>query len=89
MVKIDKDGITKTADCELTKKEAYAVAEFIDCKLLDYIRSDTDIDSIGWLRHIVHAYEKMCAASGFVGLTDSFTTRLPDFPLIDLTDDGK
>ena len=70
MVRIDKDGITKTADCELSKKEAYAVAEFIDCNLLDYIRSDTNIDSMGWLRHIVHAYEKMCEASGFVGLTE-------------------
>lgn len=70
MVKIDKDGITQTANCELTKKEAYAVAEFIDCNLLDYIRSDTDIDSMEWLRNIVHAYEKMCKASGFVGLTE-------------------
>ena len=57
-------------DCKLTKKEAYAVAEFIVCNLLDYIRSDTDIDSMEWLRNIVHAYEKMCKASGFVGLTE-------------------
>lgn len=70
MVKIDENGITIKEACELTKKEAYAVAEFIDCNLLDYIRSDTDIDSMGWLRSIVHAYEKMCAASGFAGLTE-------------------
>lgn len=57
--------------CELTKKEAFAVAEFIDCNLLDYIRSDTDIDSMAWLKSVVHAYEKMCKASGFVGLTES------------------
>lgn len=60
----------KNPVAELTEKEAYAVAEFIDCNLLDYIRSDTDVDSMGWLRHIVHAYEKMCKASGFVGLTE-------------------
>lgn len=60
----------KEPGAELTKKEAYAVAEFIDCNLLDYIRSDTDIDSMGWLRHVVHAYEKMCKASGYVGLTE-------------------
>lgn len=71
MVKIDKDGITQTANCELTKKEAYAVAEFINCNLLDYIRSDTDVDSIDWLKSILHAYEKMCKASGFVGLTEN------------------
>ena len=57
--------------CTLTPKEAYAVAEFIDCNLLGYIRSDTDIDSMDWLKSIVHAYEKMCKASGFVGLTES------------------
>lgn len=59
-----------TMDCKLTKKEAYAVAEFIDCNLLDYIRSDTDVDSMDWLKDILHAYEKMCKASGFCGLTE-------------------
>ncbi len=71
MVKIDENGVTIKEACELTKKEAYAVAEFIDCNLLDYIRSDTDIDSMEWLKSVVHAYEKMCKASGFVGLTES------------------
>lgn len=46
MVKIDGNGITKTADCELTKKEAYAVADFIDGNLFGAIRNDTEIDSM-------------------------------------------
>ena len=71
MIVIDENGITIKEACELTKKEAYAVAKFIDCNLLNYIHSDTDIDSMGWLRNVVHAYEKMCKASGFVGLTES------------------
>ena len=70
MLKIDENGMTHTADCELNKDESYAVAEFIDCNLLDYIRSDTDIDSMEWLRNILHAYEKMCKTSGYVGLTE-------------------
>lgn len=28
---------------DLTKDEAYSLAEFIDMQLLDYIREDTDI----------------------------------------------
>ena len=56
---------------ELTKNEAYAVCNFIDCNLYDTIRNDTEIDSIGWLRNILHAYEKLCAFSGYVGLTES------------------
>lgn len=59
----------ETAHC--LKKEAFAVAEFIDCNLFDYIRNDTDVDSIGWLRNVLHAYEKMCKANGFVGLTEN------------------
>jgi hypothetical protein len=70
-----KKGIIMKSDkkpvAELTEKEAYAVAVFIDRNLLDYIRSDTDIDSMDWLKSILHAYEKMCKASGFVGLTES------------------
>lgn len=56
--------------CSLTKKEAYAIAEFIDCNLIDNIRNDTEIDSIEWLRNILHAYEKACKASGYVGPTE-------------------
>ena len=67
----DNGDITATRDCSLSKKEAFAVAEFIDCNLFDYIRNDTDVDSIGWLRNVLRAYEKMCKASGFVGLTEN------------------
>ena len=56
--------------CVLTKDEAYAVAEFIDQNLFDAIRNDTDWDSLYALRNLIHAYEKMCMASGFVGLTE-------------------
>ena len=70
-VKIDKDCVTITPECSLTKDEAYAVAEFIDGNLYDYIRNDEEIDSMQWLRNILHAYEKMRAASGYVGTTES------------------
>ena len=70
-VKIGKDCVTITPECSLTKDEAYAVAEFISDNLFDYIRNDTDIDSVQWLRNVVHAYEKMCNASGYVGTTES------------------
>ena len=55
---------------ELTPDEAFAVAEFIDMNLVDYIRTDTDMDSIQWLRNIIHGYEKLCKHSGYVGLTE-------------------
>ena len=55
---------------ELTKDEAYAVANFIDTWLFQAIRDDADIDSMTWLRNLIHAYEKMCKDSGYVGLTD-------------------
>ena len=54
----------------LTKNEAYSLAEFIDMNLIQFIRNDPDIDSLQWLRNMVHAYEALCAYSGFVGLTD-------------------
>ena len=50
---------------DLTKGEAYAVAELIDMNLLDTIRNDTDIDSMLWLRRIVHAFEKLCKYSEY------------------------
>lgn len=71
MVKIDKDGLEAAAVCELTEDEAYAVAEFIDSNLFDMIRNDEEIDSMQWLRNILHVYEKTCKASGYVGLTES------------------
>lgn len=55
---------------ELTKDEAYAIANHIDFTLIDTIRNDTDIDSVQWLRNIVHGYEKLCEYSGYVGLTE-------------------
>ena len=55
----------------LTKSEAYAVAEFIDTYLFTAIRNDLDWDSFQALRNLVHAYEKCCEISGYVGLTDS------------------
>lgn len=70
-VKISKDCVTITPECSLTKDEAYAVAEFIDGNLYNYIRSDEEIDSMQWLRSVLHAYEKMCAAGGYVGTTES------------------
>lgn len=56
---------------ELTKNEAYAVAELIDISLYERIRNDTDIDSMQWLINTVHAYEKLCRISGYVGLADN------------------
>ena len=55
----------------LTKDEAYAVAEFIDTNVFDAIRNDPEWDSFQALRNLIHGYEKCCAMSGYVGLTDS------------------
>ena len=54
----------------LTKDEAYAVASFIDSDLIEMIRRDTDIDSLGWVINMVTAYQKLCAFSGYHGMTD-------------------
>ena len=62
------DRMSKT---ELTKGEAYAVAEFIDMNIFTAIRSDEEWDSFQNLRNLCHAYEKCCAFSGYVGVTDS------------------
>ena len=56
---------------ELTKDEAFAVANLIDFALFERIRNDTDIDSMEWLINVVHAYEKLCTYSGYIGLTDN------------------
>lgn len=55
---------------ELTKDEAHAIAEHIDKTLYSEIRNDIDIDSMRWLRNIIHGYEKLCEYSGYVGLTE-------------------
>lgn len=54
----------------LSKNEAYAVAEFIDMNIFSAIRNDDEWDSSQALRNLVHAYEKCCEISGYVGLTD-------------------
>jgi len=54
----------------LTKAEAYAIAQHIDSTLLQAIRDDADIDSMPWLRAMIHGYEKLCKSSGYVGLTE-------------------
>ena len=54
----------------ISKNEAYALAEHIDMTLIDTIRDNTDIDSVQWVRSMVHAYETLCTYSGYVGLTD-------------------
>lgn len=55
----------------LTEDEAYSLAEFIDMSLISYIRDDTDVDSIQWLRNMVHAYEKLCRHGDYVGITEN------------------
>ena len=55
----------------LTKDEAYAVAEFIDSNIFDAIRDNPDWDSFQALRNLIHAYEKCCKISEYVGATDS------------------
>lgn len=59
--------IARCLDCPyfLTKGQAYSLAEFIDLNLIDTIRNDTEIDSTLWLRNIIHAFEKLCAVSGY------------------------
>ena len=58
-------------DAELTKNEAYAVAEFIDMNIFDAIRTNEDWDSFFALRNLIHAYEKCCILSGYIGVTDT------------------
>ena len=58
-------------ELKLTKAEAMAVASHIDATLFQAIRDDTEIDSMSWLRSMVHAYEKLCAYCGYVGITES------------------
>ena len=56
---------------ELTKDEAYVLAEFIDMNFFEFLRNNVDVDSMQWLKNMIHAYEKLCKFSGFVGLTES------------------
>jgi hypothetical protein len=74
LMSIDESGITFKAmehvQCVLTSDEAFVVAELIDNNLFDVIRNDEDFDSILALKNILRAYDKMCAASGYVGVTE-------------------
>lgn len=54
----------------LSKDEAFAIAEFIDTNIFPAIRNDEEWDSFRALRNLIHGYEKCCAISGYVGLTD-------------------
>lgn len=65
---MDERNEWKTID--LTKDEAYSLAEVVDTLLLDCIRSDAEIDSNQWLRNVIHAYEKLCDYSGYNGVTE-------------------
>lgn len=47
----------------LTRAEAAAVAQMIEFNLFDSIRNDTKIDNMRWLAAMVHAWEKLDAAS--------------------------
>lgn len=60
---------------ELTKSEAYSLADFISMNLIDIIRNDTEIDSMQWIRNIVHAYEKLCEYSGYKGYTEDLDEK--------------
>jgi len=71
---------------KLTKGEAYSLAEFIDMSLIDFIRDNTDMDSMAWLKNMVNAYVKLCKYSGFIGLTenhddDDVIWELPSKPI--------
>ena len=56
---------------ELTKGEAYSVAEFIDFNLFTAIRNDVDWDNMRALRNLVNVYEKCCILSGYFGCADT------------------
>lgn len=58
------------AESKLTKNEAFAIAEFIDMNIFTAIRTDEDWDSFYNLRCLIHGYEKCCAISGYIGVTD-------------------
>ena len=79
MVEYNSDGTMVIKDgLGITQDEAYSLAEFIDLNLIQSIRDDVDIDSMQWLRNMIHSYEKLCAYSGYVGLTDDTPERIED-----------
>lgn len=79
MVEVDNEGrLTFKEDLGITQDEAYSLAEFIDCNLISEIRNNAEIDSMQWLRNMIHAYEKLCRYSRYVGLTESGGLRWTD-----------
>lgn len=74
MLKAEKveaeQGELESAAAELTRDEAYAIAEFIDFNIFNAIRDDPDWDSMYALRNLIHAYEKCCWLSGYLGASD-------------------
>lgn len=60
---------------ELTKDEAYSLADFVCMNLIESIKNDPDCDSMQWLRNIIHAYEKLCEYSGYNGYTEDYDEK--------------
>lgn len=69
------DKLEELRNVMMTADEAFSLAEFIDMNIFHVIRTDTDWDNFQTLRNLVHVYEKCCAASGYVGLTDTEQSR--------------
>lgn len=53
------------SELNITKEEAYVIADLIDLTLIQAIRDDKDIDSLEWLKNMIHGYEKLCEYSGY------------------------
>lgn len=50
---------------ELTKAEAFAIANFIDAYLFTLIRQDEEADNIWWLKDVLDGFEKLCRFSKY------------------------
>lgn len=50
---------------ELTKNEAYSLADFLNWSLIPYISGDDEVDSMEWLCNVVNAFQKLCEFSGY------------------------
>lgn len=58
------------SELNITKEEAYVIADHIDLTLIQAIRNDKDIDSLEWLKNMIHGYEKLCEYSGYNCMTE-------------------
>lgn len=68
------------SELNITKEEAYVIADHIDLTLIQAIRNDKDIDlseicqicfrSLEWLINMIHGYEKLCEYSGYNYMTE-------------------